>query len=88
MDEPRGQGHGAPGRLRRIAETDSCPIAAMAHETQPFFGIQFHPEVTHTLQGRRILERFVREICACEALWTPARIVEDAIARVRETVGD
>jgi GMP synthase (glutamine-hydrolysing) len=70
-----------------VAETDSCPIAAMAHETQPFFGIQFHPEVTHTLQGRRILERFVREICACEALWTPARIVEDAIARVRQTVG-
>ncbi|EAQ95943.1 glutamine-hydrolyzing GMP synthase [Congregibacter litoralis] len=70
-----------------VASTDSCPIAAMAHGSQPWFGIQFHPEVTHTLQGTRILERFVIEICGCEALWTPARIVEDAIARVRETVG-
>ncbi|MEE4109881.1 MAG: glutamine-hydrolyzing GMP synthase [Halieaceae bacterium] len=70
------------------AETDSCPIAAMAHRERPWFGIQFHPEVTHTLQGKRMLERFVREICGCDALWTPARIVEDAIDRVRETVGD
>lgn len=69
------------------AETDSCPIAAMAHESHPWFGIQFHPEVTHTAQGKRILEHFVLEICACEALWTPAHIVEDAIERVREQVG-
>ncbi|MEE4279277.1 MAG: glutamine-hydrolyzing GMP synthase [Halieaceae bacterium] len=70
------------------AQTESCPIAAMAHESRPWFGIQFHPEVTHTLQGRRMLERFVLDICGCEALWTPARIVEDAIERVREQVGD
>jgi len=69
------------------AQTASCPIAAMAHTEKPWFGIQFHPEVTHTLQGKRMLERFVLEICGCEALWTPARIVEDAIARVRDTVG-
>ena len=71
-----------------VAETDSCPIAAMAHAQHPWFGIQFHPEVTHTLQGKRILERFVIDICNCEALWTAARIVEDAVARVRETIGD
>ncbi|MFT7287219.1 MAG: GMP synthase (glutamine-hydrolyzing) [Halieaceae bacterium] len=71
-----------------IASTESCPIAAMAHNSHPWFGIQFHPEVTHTLQGQRILQHFVLEICGCEALWTPARIVEDAIARVRETVGE
>lgn len=70
-----------------VAETDACPIAAMAHRSQPWFGIQFHPEVTHTPQGQRIIERFVLDICACQALWTPARIVEDAIARVRATVG-
>jgi GMP synthase (glutamine-hydrolysing) len=70
-----------------VAETDSCPIAAMAHRSRPWFGIQFHPEVTHTLQGRRILEHFVVELCGCETLWTPARIVEDAVERVRETVG-
>ncbi|MEO1081544.1 MAG: glutamine-hydrolyzing GMP synthase [Pseudomonadota bacterium] len=76
-----------PQNFVLTAETDSCPIAAMTHTSKPWFGIQFHPEVTHTLQGRRMLERFVLEICGCEALWTPARIVEDAIARVRETVG-
>lgn len=79
---------GLPAEFRCIASTASCPIAAMAHETRPWFGIQFHPEVTHTLQGMRILEHFVLEICACEALWTAARIVEDAIERVRESVGD
>ncbi|MEO0436563.1 MAG: glutamine-hydrolyzing GMP synthase [Pseudomonadota bacterium] len=70
------------------AETSSCPLAAMTHRERPWYGIQFHPEVTHTIQGKRILERFVRDICACEALWTPARIVEDAIQRVRSDVGE
>ena len=70
-----------------IAETDSCPIAGMAHREKPWYGIQFHPEVTHTLQGVRIFEHFVLEICGCEVLWTPANIVEDAIQRVQEKVG-
>jgi len=77
-----------PENFDCVASTASCPVAAMAHKDKPWFGIQFHPEVTHTLQGQRILERFVIDICACEALWTPARIVEDAIERVQETVGD
>ncbi len=76
-----------PDGFELLAETDSCPIAAMAHPSQPFYGIQFHPEVTHTLQGKRIYEHFVLEICGCEISWTPANIVEDAIARVREQVG-
>ncbi|MFA5631987.1 MAG: glutamine-hydrolyzing GMP synthase [Porticoccaceae bacterium] len=70
-----------------LASTGSCPIAAMADESRHFYGLQFHPEVTHTLQGKRILEHFLMEICACQALWTPANIIEDAIARVREQVG-
>ncbi|MBE9539688.1 MAG: glutamine-hydrolyzing GMP synthase [Proteobacteria bacterium] len=70
-----------------IAETENCPIAGMAHKSKPLYGIQFHPEVTHTLQGMRIFEHFSMEICGCEALWTPAHIVEDAIATVRKTVG-
>ena len=70
-----------------IAETESCPIAGMAHKKKPFYGIQFHPEVTHTLQGERIFEHFVLEQCGCEVLWTPANIVEDAIERVRARVG-
>ncbi len=70
-----------------MAETDSCPIAGMVHRDKPLYGIQFHPEVTHTLQGVRIYEHFVLELCGCEVLWTPARIVDDAIDRVREQVG-
>ena len=68
-----------PPDFERIAETDSCPIAGMAHVNKPWFGIQFHPEVTHTTQGENIFAHFVKQICACEALWTPANIVEDAI---------
>ncbi len=71
-----------------IAETDSCPIAGMAHREKPWYGIQFHPEVTHTLKGEEVFRHFVLSICGCEALWTPANIVEDAIARVRDQVGD
>ncbi|MEM0955242.1 MAG: glutamine-hydrolyzing GMP synthase [Pseudomonadota bacterium] len=76
-----------PDDFQLMAETDSCPIAGMAHQTQPFYGIQFHPEVTHTLQGKRIYEHFVLELCGCDVLWTPANIVEDALARVRKQVG-
>ena len=56
-----------PEQFELIAETDSCPIAGMAHREKPWFGIQFHPEVTHTSQGERIFEHFVLEICGCEA---------------------
>ena len=77
-----------PPDFELIAETDSCPIAGMAHRDKPWFGIQFHPEVTHTLKGEEIFRYFVLSICGCAALWTPANIVDDAIARVREQVGD
>lgn len=76
-----------PPGFELMAETETCPIAGMYHRDKPFYGIQFHPEVTHTLQGKRIYEHFVLELCGCEVLWTAANIVEDAIARVRETVG-
>ena len=76
-----------PENFELIAETESCPIDGMAHLEKPYFGIQFHPEVTHTLQGKRIFEHFVLEQCGCDPLWTPANIVEDAIARVKATVG-
>ena len=76
-----------PPDFELMAETESCPIAGMYHPEKPFYGIQFHPEVTHTSQGERIFEHFVLELCGCEVLWTPANIVEDAVARVRDTVG-
>ena len=71
-----------------VAATESAPIAAMCNETKDFYGIQFHPEVTHTLQGLNILERFVNDICGCESLWTPASIIEDAISTIEEKVGN
>ncbi len=77
-----------PNGFEVIAATDNCPIAAMQHCTKPFYGLQFHPEVTHTLQGLRILTHFVVDICACECLWTAAKIIDNQIARVREQVGD
>ncbi|RPG46534.1 MAG: glutamine-hydrolyzing GMP synthase [Gammaproteobacteria bacterium TMED163] len=77
-----------PPNFELIAATESAPIAGMRHNARPFYGIQFHPEVTHTLQGMRIIERFVHDICGCEKLWTAASIIEDAIATVRATVGN
>ena len=77
-----------PQGFQITANTPSCPIAAMSDESRHYYGVQFHPEVTHTKQGGRILLRFLLEICGCEALWTPSNIVEDAIAQVRAQVGD
>jgi GMP synthase (glutamine-hydrolysing) len=70
-----------------IAATANAPLAAMANEGARFYGVQFHPEVTHTRSGAAILERFVREICGCDALWDAGNIVADAVARIREQVG-
>ncbi len=77
-----------PEDFQLMASTESCAIAGMYCEAKDFYGVQFHPEVTHTLQGKRIFEHFVLETCGCKALWTPANIVEDAITRVRELVGE
>jgi len=76
-----------PEGFELMASTDSCPIAGMYCEEKDFYGVQFHPEVTHTLQGTRIFEHFVLEACGCDVLWTPANIVEDGIRKVREQVG-
>lgn len=76
-----------PPGFTLMASTDSCPIAGMADEARAFYGVQFHPEVTHTRQGMRIINRFVHDICGCAALWTPDQIIDDAIRAVREKVG-
>jgi GMP synthase (glutamine-hydrolysing) len=70
-----------------VAFTNNIPLAAMADEARRFYAVQFHPEVTHTLQGERMLERFVREICGCEARWDAGNIIADSIARIRAQVG-
>ncbi len=77
----------APEGFEIIASTASAPIAGMADDGRRFYGLQFHPEVTHTRQGARMIERFVHEICGCESLWNPGNIIEDSIATVREKVG-
>jgi GMP synthase (glutamine-hydrolysing) len=70
-----------------IAETANAPLAGIADEDRGFYGLQFHPEVTHTRQGGRILGRFVHEVCGCAGLWTASNIIEDSIAAVRALVG-
>ena len=77
-----------PDGFELMASTASCPIAGMADSKRHFYGIQFHPEVTHTLQGERIFQRFVLDICNCPVRWTAAAIIDDQIARVRAQVGD
>jgi GMP synthase (glutamine-hydrolysing) len=76
-----------PAGFTAICETDNAPLAGMADEARHFYGLQFHPEVTQTRQGQRILERFVHGICGCEKLWTMDNIIEDLIARLRAQVG-
>jgi len=76
-----------PPGFTLAASTESVPIAAMADETRHWYGIQFHPEVTHTEHGMAILRHFVVDICGCATLWTPAHIIDDAVAQVRAQVG-
>ena len=76
-----------PPGFRVTARTDRLPIAAFANDAARIYGVQFHPEVTHTTSGEAILRRFVLELCGCRALWTPIHIIEDQISRVRAQVG-
>jgi GMP synthase (glutamine-hydrolysing) len=78
----------APPGFVVTARTDRIPVAAMADEARRWYGVQFHPEVTHTKQGTALLRRFVTGICGCATLWTAANIIEDQVARVRAQVGD
>lgn len=75
-----------PSDFVTVASTETCPFAIMANDEKRFYGVQFHPEVTHTHQGQEILKRFVLDICQCEALWTPEAIIEDTVIRLREQV--
>ena len=77
-----------PEGFKVIASTDNAPIAAIADDERRFYGLQFHPEVTHTHQGERILNRFVIELCGCDALWTADHIIESNTREIREKVGD
>jgi GMP synthase (glutamine-hydrolysing) len=75
------------GDLRVLASTDTCPVAAVAHRTKPFWGVQFHPEVTHTPHGVDILRNFLYGACGCAGNWRMADFLERETARVRDEVG-
>lgn len=77
-----------PDGFEVIAKTESCPIAAMYSPERNIYAVQFHPEVTHTKQGTRMLEHFVRNVCHCAATWTMPSYADEAIASIREKVGN
>jgi GMP synthase (glutamine-hydrolysing) len=76
-----------PAGFKVMASTPSCPIAGMADVARQFYGVQFHPEVTHTVQGTAIITRFVRTICGCAGDWQMTRYVDEAVAAIRLQVG-
>jgi len=102
QDDTNDQGHGlldvwmshgdrvtdTPPGFKCIASSENAVIAGIADDNRNYYGLQFHPEVTHTSQGQAILERFVREICVCRPLWNPENIIVDAIAKIRAKVGE
>ncbi len=102
QDDTNDEGHGLldvwmshgdkvvelPEGFKVMASTDNTPIAGMANEEQNFYGVQFHPEVTHTKQGEAILQRFLYEIAGCQFLWNMNNIADDAIHTIREKVGE
>ncbi|MFO0234902.1 MAG: glutamine-hydrolyzing GMP synthase [Burkholderiales bacterium] len=76
-----------PPGFKVMASTPACPIAGMADEARGFYAVQFHPEVTHTKQGRAMLRRFVLDLCGAKADWTMPNFVDESIGRIREQVG-
>jgi GMP synthase (glutamine-hydrolysing) len=77
-----------PPGFKLMASNDACPIAGMADEARKFYAVQFHPEVTHTLKGQQMLERFVLNICGTKADWIMGDYITEAVAHIREHVGD
>ena len=71
-----------------VAHSDGSPIAAFRHESKPWYGVQFHPEVAHTPRGSEVLENFLFEVCGATPSWTPSMFIDDEIAKIRNTVGN
>ncbi|MGL6096471.1 MAG: glutamine-hydrolyzing GMP synthase [Fimbriiglobus sp.] len=77
-----------PGAFVPLATTETCPVAAVKHATRPVFGLQFHPEVSHTPHGNLILRNFLKDVCGCQGLWRMSTFIENTIAAVKARVGD
>ena len=100
-DEINSKGHGLlnvwmshgievtklPENFELIASTENCPIAGFANNSKNYFGLQFHPEVTHTKKGTQILDRFVTTICQCEKKWTTENIINDLLTKIKSQIG-
>ena len=78
---------GLPEGFRRVGHTPSCPIAIMEHADKHLYGVQFHPEVTHTKQGSALIHRFVLDIAAAKPSWTMPNYIDEAVAKIRQQVG-
>ena len=76
-----------PDGFEVVSQTDNAPVAAIQNVERNLYGVQFHPEVNHTPRGEIIVDTFVRKICRCKGQWTPGKIIEDAVTRIREKVG-
>jgi len=76
------------GDFEAIASTDTCPVAAVKHRTKPVFGLQFHPEVSHTPEGGRILRNFLHGVCGCQGLWRMETFIEQSVASIQKRVGN
>lgn len=76
-----------PSGFKVVAETVNAPVCAIQHEVKHLYGVQFHPEVNHTPRGELLIDTFVRKICGCRGQWTPGKIIDDAVSRIRRQVG-
>ncbi|HEX2973129.1 MAG TPA: glutamine-hydrolyzing GMP synthase [Tepidisphaeraceae bacterium] len=82
------QVHELPEEFIPLATTPTCPYAAAKHRTRPFYGVQFHPEVTHTPRGEQVFENFLYDICKCTGSWTMENFIDHTVERVRKQVGN
>ncbi len=81
------QVHNLPADFEPLATTPTCPYAAVRHKTRPFYGVQFHPEVTHTPRGEQVFKNFLYDVCQCAGTWTMGNFVEHAVEKIRKQVG-
>ena len=82
------QVHDATGQFVQLMGTSTCPFAAVKHRTKPIYGLQFHPEVTHTEHGGALLANFVKQVCGCQGTWRISSLIEREVAAIRERVGN
>src|SRR5947209_12446157 len=75
------------GDFLALAATDTCPIAAVRHFSRPVYGLQFHPEVSHTPEGAKVLRNFLFGVCGCRGLWKMSAFIDQTVTQLRETVG-